>query len=240
MRTLATAIAGVFAPTILRLYANNDHSEMVRYTKSSIRLIAVLLLLPIPLIFGFSKSILSLWIGNDVGAYAPLLMIMLIHLPISLSYLPLHNINIATNSVRLPGIVQIMAGALNLILAIVLCQIPRLGMYGLAIAGAAVLFLRNVVFTPLYAARVLNRPLFTFMKQVLPISAFSILACIASYFLASLTHPISWTGLAISSGPFLIAYCFVAYFFVLNRSERLRFMDILTKFRNRIWRTNAS
>jgi membrane protein EpsK len=240
MRSLATTNSGVFAPTIISLFAQRDIKEMIGYTHRAVRLISVLILLPVSFLFGFSKPLLLLWIGSSVVPYAPLLMIMLVHLPLSLSYLPLHHISIATNNVRIPGIVQIFAGIINLGLAIYLSRIPSLGFYGIALAGAIVLFVRNVLFTPLYAAHIINKPLLTFMRQVFPIFIISIISSFLCLFIARTLMPSTWVHLILCGALFSLLYLVVMYAFFLEETERSFILTKLAHLRNIYRRTNVS
>ena len=101
--------------------------------------------LPIGLMCGFAPSLLSLWLGPEFVELVPLLWLMLFHLVINLSVLPLFYINVATNSVKLPGWVTLVMGIGNLCLAIALPLLFGWGYYGVAAAGAIALTLKNAL-----------------------------------------------------------------------------------------------
>ena len=69
---------------------------------------------------------------------------MLFHLSINLGVQSLFGIGVAMNKVKLPGLVTLFTGLLNLGLALILIKTTDLGFYGVAIAGAIALqILRN-------------------------------------------------------------------------------------------------
>ena len=93
------------------------------------------------------------------------------------SFRPLILSYAAYNKVRVPAIVTIIAGILNLILAVILTYFYGFGEYGIAFAFIFALLLRNVVFVPWYAAKVQGVPPAVFFKPVIP----SVLAFAGSY-----------------------------------------------------------
>ncbi|MCR4337043.1 MAG: oligosaccharide flippase family protein, partial [Candidatus Omnitrophica bacterium] len=133
LRNFAMVIAGVFGPTIVAYYAQRNFEELVRYARKSVKFVGLTIALPVGLICGFSKPLLYVWLGPDFVSLALLLVIMTFHLCLNLGYLPLHQISMATNSVKWPAIMQIIVGILNLGLAIFLAKIW--GLYGIALAG---------------------------------------------------------------------------------------------------------
>ncbi|MCX6343547.1 MAG: polysaccharide biosynthesis protein [Armatimonadetes bacterium] len=114
LRGIAGTVSGVFAPTMMYFYAHNDNDGLVRYAKRSVRLLGILIGLPVGLVCGFSRPLLTIWLDPSYAPLATLLVVMTVHLSLNLAYLPLHSITQATNQVRVPGIVQIIAGFINL------------------------------------------------------------------------------------------------------------------------------
>jgi len=96
------------------------------------------------------------------------MIVLTIHMTINLAVLPLFSINVAHNRVRIPGILTFFMGFGNLALAIALPLLTGWGYYGIAIAGAIVLTLKNALFTPWYATRVLKINSHAFTRSMLP------------------------------------------------------------------------
>ena len=171
LRALGIAVGEIFAPTMFQKYARGEGEELAAYLNRAIKFLGLILALAIGLICGFSKPLLQLWLGPAFGSLAPLLCLMAIHLCINLSMYPLYAVPLAANRVRVPGLVTLGVGALNLALALVLAGVLGWGLYGIAAAGAVSLTLRHLVFTPLYGALVLHQPLKTFYRTAIPILA---------------------------------------------------------------------
>jgi membrane protein EpsK len=98
-----------------------------------------------------------------------LLFLMSLHLCVNLSMYPLYAVPLAANRVKVPGLVTLLIGVGNLLLALLLAGVFGWGLNGLAAAGVLMLTVRHLLFTPLYAARILNRSYGTFFREVVPI-----------------------------------------------------------------------
>ena len=105
----------------------------------------------------FSSSILEIWLGVDYIEMAPVLIVMISHLCVNLSVLPILTLQTMANKVKIPGLVTLGAGVLKIVLAIVLAN-PNwvFGIVGVPIAGAIVMTLKNSFFAPIYGAMILN------------------------------------------------------------------------------------
>jgi len=166
IRSMAGVIASIFGPIIVISYAKKNFDEIVSYSKSAVKFMGILIAIPIGLLMGFSEALFSLWLGFEFVKLVPLLWLMLSHLVINLTVLPLFSINTAYNKVKVPALVSLGFGAINLLLAILLSIFSDLGIYGVALAGAIVLTAKNAVFTPIYAAYILNISWSTFIKEI--------------------------------------------------------------------------
>ena len=231
LRNFALVIGGVFGPPMLILFAEGKVDELIRYARRSVRFMGLMMALPVGLVCGFSESILRIWLGQD---FVPLALVMVLatgHLGLNLAYLPLNHVSMATNNVKWPGIVQIIAGLVNLVAAIVLAH--WFGLMGIAVAGGAVLLLRNTLFTPIYAAKVLHRPAMTFVRGALPLFLVSVGVGLASWAVSHFLAPRHWGSLVASGLLVSAAYAVIAWFLLLSAAERA---GIVEKVRRKLKR----
>ena len=209
---------------MFRMYARGDTDGLVTYLNRAIKFLGLVMALSIGLICGFSEPLLRLWLGPAFGSLGPLLFLMAIHLCINLSMYPLYALPLAANRVKTPGLVTLAIGAGNLLLALLLAGVFGWGLYGLAAAGAMMLTVRHLLFTPLYAARVLNRPYGTFFREVVPI-ALATLATVGLCRLILWRWIISnWADLGMAALGVSLLFAAVVYF-LLTPEERLALRD---------------
>jgi membrane protein EpsK len=232
LRSLAAAVGGIFAPTMYHIYSQGDIDGLVIYLNRAIKFVGLVMALSIGLICGFSEPLLRLWLGSTFSSLAPLLFLMAIHLCINLSMYPLYAVPLAANRVKVPGLVTLMIGVGHLLLALLLAGVFGWGLNGLAAAGAMMLTVRHLLFTPLYGARVLNRSYGTFLRGVFPI-VLSTLATIGLCRLISWRCVISnWVELGIAALGVSVLFAAVVHM-LLAPDERLALRDAVVRSRKR-------
>jgi len=119
------------------------------------------------IICGLAAPLLQVWLGPDFTKFSTLMVIMLCHLTINLGVLPLFPINTSLNKVKVPGLVTGAMGVFNLLLAIAFVAYFDFGYLGVAMAGAIVITLKNGLFSPWYAAKILSVKISTFFLPLI-------------------------------------------------------------------------
>lgn len=240
IRSVAGMLAGVLTPVILTYYAKKKFEELVSISKSAVKIMGLAMALPIGLICGFSPLILSLWVGPEFAKLSPLMWLLLSHLAINMSVLPLFPINVSYNKVRIPAIVTIFSGIMNLLLAVTIPSITGWGYYGVAVSGAIVLTARHFFFVPMYATRVLGiskNPFKGSMIQV--ILSTVIVSGISSmiYYLSNISNVVS---LIICCGIISLVYLPIIWLGFMNQSERRTIESLIPSRIVNILRINAN
>jgi membrane protein EpsK len=206
LRSMAGVGFGVLLPIILISHAKGEHEKIVFIAKKAVKFMCLAMALPIGLLCGFAKPLLMLWLGEDFAVFSPLMIILVAHLVINLSVLPLFAINTALNRVRIPGIVTMLMGIGNVALAIVLSKRLGWGIYGIALAGTIMLTAKNAIFTPVYAAHILKIHYATFIKPIGHGILLTIFGICISLILRNVITIDGWSGFFLPAGSvFLIS-----------------------------------
>jgi membrane protein EpsK len=229
LRTIANTIAGVLTPVVFTNYAKGNIDALIKVTNSAVRLMGIFLALPIGLICGFAPQILTIWVGEKFAFLAPLLVLMAIHLTINLSVLPLFSVNVAYNKIRVPGVLTLLMGGLNIVLAFSIPLVFGAGFYGVALAGAVVLTLKNAVFTPWYAARVMGIGGLAFTRSVITGLVPTIIVAAASAVAGFYVNIASMTSLVLAGGILGLVYLVLVWKLGLTAFERELFRSYLPK-----------
>ena len=218
LRVYAQVLGSIFSPLIYRLQAAGEFDELVAFTKRSISLLALFIVLPVAGVCGFGGVFLELWMGDEFGQYYYLLFLMVFPLGLNLIVLPIFTFNLAHNSVRLPGVVGLILGVFALSMSSILAM--KLGLLGIVLSGTIVLTLKNTIFTPLYAAHVASEKWSTFFEPLFwPMLA---LFFLSGTFIAlvSLLQITSWVKFV--SVVFLVSllYAVIVYFLVMTTEQK--------------------
>jgi len=183
LRGVATAASGVVTPVALKAHAEGDEARITELMRGSVRLMGLAVGLPVFLVGGLAADLLRIWLGPAFVPMAPVLAVLVGHLVVNLAVLPLFSLQLTKNAVKIPGLVTLACGVVNVFLAVALATAFPNGL-GIAMAGALVLTAKNAIFTPLYAARVQGVGPMTYVRElpmpVLLTAAFWALAHFAS------------------------------------------------------------
>jgi membrane protein EpsK len=231
IRTLGSAIGSVFSPTVLFHYARQDLDGLLTYLARAVKCLGLALALPISLMCGFAEPLLRLWLGPGFSSLHPLLFLMGAHLCINVPILPLLGLQLATNRVKVPAVVTMIMGMANLGFALLLAGPMHWGLYGIAAAGAIMLTLKNVFFTPIYGAHVLGKSCRVFYRElalIVGVTSVSVLLCRGMFWLRPIS---SWDQLVSMSVGISALYGLVVYRFILTAEERALVRSLVPSFR---------
>ncbi len=219
LRGISDVFTAALTPMVFTYYAKGQIETLTKVMASAVKIMGIWIALPIGLICGFAPQILTLWVGSKFAFLAPLMILLTIHLVVNLAIIPLFSINVAYNKVRLPGILTLLMGVGNLSLAFALPILFGLGYYGVAAAGAIVLTLKNAVFTPWYAAKVMNVRTHVFLLSMLPGILITIGLIAVSLAIGYLIPIHSFISLILVGGTISVVYLFMVWKFMLSRFE---------------------
>jgi membrane protein EpsK len=231
LRSMAGVLSGVAQPMFMICYARGQTEDLIRIAKMAVKFMGLGLALPIGLACGFSSELLTVWIGPEFSKLAPLMMLMLVHLTVNLAVKPLFSINVCYNRVKLPGIVTLLMGGLNLILAIWIPLTFDTGFYGVALAGAIVLTLKNAIFTPWYATHVMGLRTRVFFRQMATGIATTLVIFALGALLSRMYQITSWTQLLVVGTVISALYAPCVWFCVMAPEERKIFLKMIARRR---------
>ncbi|MCW3464661.1 oligosaccharide flippase family protein [Chitinophaga nivalis] len=229
LRAFAGVFVAIFTPVVYKYYADNDFSNLLKFSRYTVVAMGVVLAIPIGIIVGYADIILRLWVGEQFVRFYPLMILLTGHLIFNLSVLPILSINSVYNKVKIPGITSFLCGILNLVLGVLIIRFFDLGIYSVAIASAVLLTLKNLVFSPTYAARILNQSNWFYYPSILRGCALFVWVLLVSWCCRHLQTPGSWAGLFVSA--VIIGGCSIpfAWFVTLNKEQRVLIGKIIRR-----------
>ena len=185
IRVFAGLLSGVLTPITMILYAKGERVNLIKMLKITFKLMSIGMAIIIGILTALSGDILSIWMGENFRHLETLMTLSLLPLVINLAVYPLFAVQTAYNKVKIPGIVTLLLGLANLLLAILLLQWTTLGLYAIVLAGVIILTLKNTFFTPIYASYLLKIPSFSFIKYYIYGIAFYIVSYIFTSFISA-------------------------------------------------------
>lgn len=227
IRTMAAMLNNTLAPMIFDRYSRDDKEGLLKLACRAIRFLGLTIVLPIGLVSGFSKSLLFVWLGPEFSEFRLILMVLTIHLCVNLTVTPLFHIQVAFKKVKIPALVTLVMGIVNVLLAFLLGS-PQfgIGLIGVALAGAISLTLKNAFFTPFYTGFILgqnNRMIINAVASVITGFLYVFLLSITVekiYFINNLFE------LILSFSVISSTYLVLAWFILLPKDEKVWFKNI--------------
>lgn len=228
---LMGTIAGVFNPQMTIAYAKEDKKQLLEIIASADRIMIFIISIPIAFMTVFGKAFFQLWIGRtqDPGELYILALLNVGTLFVSASIQVLYHVFLITKRVKLNSVVILLSGILTTATVFVLLETTDLGVY--AIAGVSTFYgiLRNLVFTPIYAARCLKVKWYTFYGDILLGLASIGAICLTALPFQLLIEIDGWIKLfavGIAAGAAALALNFLI---VLRKNERKMVLDMVKK-----------
>jgi membrane protein EpsK len=220
LRTIAELGSGALEPTFIAHHVSGDKARLISMSQQAIKILGLAMALPVGIIAGLGEPLLRLWLGPDFVPLWPLLSIVTIHLASNLCVTPLFGIQRALNKILWPGIITVIMGLVNVGLGAGLAGIAGWGLYGVGIAGALALAAKNAIFVPLYTARIMACPMYTYLRWVAFTVIITLMVAGGSWGLSVLFELSSWLRLIAVSAGISVFYCLLVYNLGLNEMDK--------------------
>lgn len=171
-------LVGVFYPVITHMYAKNDIDGVVTEIKNTQSIVGVLGCAVICVFSSLSSEFFGLWTPGEDPIYLERITFFTImpHCFIACLW-PLTNLNIVMNKVRIPALLTLLSGMLNIATSFVVYKLFNPGLISLPIISALFQIVWIGIFIPIYATYNLQINTFTFY----PILIKTLLCTVVSY-----------------------------------------------------------
>lgn len=194
--------------------------------------------IPIAFVTAYGDKFFTLWLANSRTAEEITLIYHLAVLSmgvlfVSASIQVLYQVFIITKKIKLNSIIIVASGVISTAVVFVLLENTNLGLYAIAGVSVVVGLIRNMVFTPLYAAKCLEVKWTTFYADIfMGLASIGIITVVAM--LSKLVLPMDNWIVFFASGAFMGCVALVLNFFiVLRKAERQKVLDKVMSKLNR-------
>ena len=224
---LQSAVSQVFWPKLIEIYAANDKEALVNKFRQIMKCTGLFVGIFFCVFTAVGDEFYALWMpGQEIGLLYELTVIVLMSNVMEGVVGPLYYIYTLTVKNRIPCMVTIAGGVVNVAGMYLLLTYTKLGAFGIVITTAVIMGFINLVTNPLYMARCLKikRSAFygTILRYAIYIAATAAALRCAHCFLWK--APSGWIklGLEVCAG---CCYCIILYgIIVLDKKERNRCM----------------
>lgn len=165
--TLVIAVSSSFRPKQLESYSKGDLSELVNRLKSSMKITGSICAIVIAGFYVCGSEFLALWLpGQDTDTIFRISMIVLLSDVMVGVVNPLYFVFTLTKKLKIPCLITITMGILNVVSMYVLIRNTSLGAYAVVLTTMVLNFI-HFIDTPIYSAYCLKLPLKTFYAPII-------------------------------------------------------------------------
>lgn len=228
--SLVAMLSDSFYPEFLEKYSKNKRPELLQAIKNSINILSMISGICLSLLLVYAKDFYMLWLpANDANLLRNLTILGTGTVLISGCVYSLFSVFSLTNKVKVNSIILLITGILSTITTFLCLKFTSLGVY--AIVGVSSIYgiIRNLIFTPIYAAKCLECKAFTFypviIKNLFNILLLIIMENIVKHFIV----PSSWILLIINGCIDVLIGTVSTLFIMFNAEERKNMMKKVLK-----------
>lgn len=229
--TLTSNISYVFQPNMTYYYAIDDKEKELSEIKFSMKATAFFANILLAGVIALGVNLFNLWIpGQNIKIIYLSTFVTIIGGIVGSTINSLFNVFTITDKLKINSLVTLGQGVLNIILVFILLGLNLFEGYEIVVISGVSVFtsiIKNLTFTPMYAAKCLNANLMVFYKTIISgvISAIVLILCF--FAISTIINPTTWISLIACAFICGVVGIFVNYFILLNKTERLVFKQTL-------------
>lgn len=218
---LIDTMGSIFAPITYRLFSEKRVETMNSVTKLAVKVVGLVMSMPIAFLCVFSVPILTLWVGAEYQQLEPVVWAVMFLMVGIGAITPAYPLTMVHLKVRIPGIVTLLFGVANVVLALAVIAFTDLGIMGVGLVWSLTMFVKNCVFNPWYIARISGMGRFDIHRS-LAYGYLSFVMLVIVYGLLDhvLAIPVSWLWFGLLGIALLGVHMLVTLKVFLNDDER--------------------
>ena len=162
-----TAINTVFMPRVAYAFAKENIKDLVKEIKKAQKIMGAIVTPIVMLLIVFGSDFYRLWVpGNDIDLLQRLSALDVGRMMLIAVVWPVSNLNIVLDKVKIPSLLVIASGVINIISMAFLVNATNLGIYSIVITTLVLTLLFYGIFIPIYPCKALNIKKSTFIGSI--------------------------------------------------------------------------
>lgn len=162
-----TAINAVFMPRVAYEYAKNNTKALTREIKQAQKIMGAIVTPIVMLLIIFGKNFYNLWVpGNDIKLLAELSAIDVSRMMLIAVVWPVSNLNIVLDKVKIPSLLVILSGVMNILTMIFLTKTTNIGVFAIVVTTLFLTIMFYGIFIPMYPCKFLNLSYTSFIGPI--------------------------------------------------------------------------
>jgi len=226
---LGGTIADVFAPIAFEYIARDRLDVLVLQMRRSTKFLGLIMGFPVGLLCGLAAPVLHRWLGPDFTDLWPLVWLLIGPWLITISIRPMFSIFRGLDKVKLPALITLLGGVINVSLSIALVVYTDLGLFGIGLSLLICVVSKNLLFSPIYAAKITDQSGTIFIKELIPGLIMAAMVSIITFWLSSLYNLATIPRLLVVTVIAFILHFACCYLMFLNKDDKRLLLSLIDK-----------
>lgn len=223
-------LAQPFQPLFLKSYSDGNKNKLISELKLSMKLTGLFSSIIFAGFVSLGKVFYNLWIpGQDIDLIYILTVITMLSSVIEGPVYPLYYIYTLTVKNKIPCIITVLGGILNVVGMAVLIKYSPLGIFSIVLTTTIIMLFINLVTNPLYMTHCLRIRWFTFYPSLIK----TVISCIAMSFvfilIKNLLNPNTWIQFILTAFLCGIVGCIIHLLLVFSNEEKSQIFIMLRR-----------
>lgn len=198
--TFYQLVSQPFQPWFLKSYSDGDTNKLLKELKLSMKISGMISGIAFAGFFALGNLFYFLWIPKQDGELIYALTVLTMITSISEgSVHPLYYIYTLTVKNRVPCIITVIGGVLNVISMYVLLAFTDMGVYAVVLTTTVIMTVINFITNPIYMTRCLSVKWKTFYPELLLNIMSCVVMCVVFKVIVGFINPADWLGLIMSA-----------------------------------------
>ncbi len=237
INTLYETISAVFTPSLTISFAKDNKKELVEDLTSAMKMTGFFANIPLCFVCAFGIPFYTIWLPSSKSISDPSIITLIYILTLLTMFgtivggviSPLFNVYTVVNKLKWNSIITLVMGVLSAGIVFVLLETTSLGVYCVAGTSTILGIIKNMTFTPMYAAHCLEIPKKTFYPTIIRYVLVSA-SMIALFYGFYLVLPSSnWFWIFVDVVICGVVGCILNILFLFGKKEREMLFDMLLK-----------
>ncbi len=235
VNTLYETVSAVFTPSLTISFAKDDRKTLIDDLKSAMRLTGFFANIPLCYIIGYGYSFYTLWLPSEMDIiyiYFRLTILIMLGTLVGGAISPLFNVYTIVNKLKWNSIVTLIMGVANAAGVFILLQFEGLRPYGIYfVAGLSSVLgiIKNLTFTPMYAAHCLELPKKTFYPTIFRYIFVTVLMSGVFVLCGRIFPASSWIQIFLSVAACGLIGSIMNFLLLFEKKERQTFISVIGK-----------
>lgn len=236
---LYETISAVFTPSLTISFAKNDRKELAEDLTSAMRLTGFFANIPLAFMAAFGVSFYTLWLNKTQSLYDPSIIYVLTLLTmfgtiVGGAISPLFNVYTVVNKLKWNSIVTLIMGVLSAGTVLVLIETTdtaaTYGMYYIVGVSTLLGIIKNLTFTPMYAAHCLGLKKTVFYPTIFRYIAVSLGMILVFMCFNHVISTTNWLILILDVLLCGMTGAVINFIFLFGKRERNMLLDTVFRF----------